>query len=641
MKKIPLRYVTLFWVAGVFLVVNTLARAGLIVFDRNVDNVMPLHLLQIFGVGAIYDLAALCYVLPFFALLALVWPNNAWGRKAHATVVGVCFALATFGMLFVVISEFIFWNEFSSRFNFIAVDYLIYMREVSGNIRESYPVGAILGVLGLITAAFFFFFRKPLWRAASGDGGRLRWRTAISGAVFALPVCSFYLIDDALHEKIATPSVRELAANGYYEFMRAFRSNDLDYSAFYKVLPAEDVRREVQAHLPGSRWTDSWIIERKINTVGAAKPLNVVLVSIESLGADYVESYGGLKGLTPNLDRFAAQGMMFTNLYATGLRTVRGLEALTLSIPPTPGHAVPVRKNNKGFQTIGGVFRDQGYESIYVYGGYSYFDNMQDFFGGNGYTVIDRTAIDKKDISHETIWGVADEDLFRLAVREIDQRVLAGKKVFAHVMTTSNHRPFTYPVERIDIPSGKNRDGAVKYTDWAIGQFIKDAATRPWFKNTVFILVADHTSHGRGRANLSPENYHIPMIIYAPGIVPARRIDTLASQLDVAPTILALLNIGYTSHFYGHDILSEGRQHQRAFMSNYLTVGMLRDGMVVELSPKQRVNVVRADNGSPIALDDAKATTLVRQAIANYQSTSEMLREHRAATSTKRVSTHE
>jgi hypothetical protein len=159
------------------------------------------------------------------------------------------------------------------------------------------------------------------------------------------------------------------------------------------------------------------VLERHIAAAGHPKPLNVVLVSIESLGADYVESFGGRKGLTPNLNRLAAQGMMFTDVYATGLRTVRGLEALTLSIPPTPGHAVPMRKNNKGFQTIGGVFRDNGYESLYLYGGYSYFDNMNDFFGGNGYTVIDRTAIAKENITHENVWGVADEDLFRQAIR--------------------------------------------------------------------------------------------------------------------------------------------------------------------------------------------------------------------------------
>ena len=187
-----------------------------------------------------------------------------------------------------------------------------------------------------------------------------------------------------------------------------------------------------------------------------------MLVSIESLGWDYVGALGGKPGLTPNLDRLAADGMLFTQMYATGQRTVRGLEALTLSVPPTPGHAVPMRPDNKGFQTIGGIFKQHGYEPLYLYGGYSYFDNMKDFFSGNGYTVIDRNSIDAADIHHETIWGVADEDLFTLALRELDQRAAVGKLFFAHIMTTSNHRPFTYPADRIDVPSGSGRPGAVK-----------------------------------------------------------------------------------------------------------------------------------------------------------------------------------
>ena len=273
---------------------------------------------------------------------------------------------------------------------------------------------------------------------------------------------------------------------------------------------------------------------------------------------------------------------------------MRGLEALTLSIPPTPGHAVPVRKNNKGFQTVGGVLKEQGYEPIYLYGGYSYFDNMSDFFGGNGYTVIDRGSLARDEISHETIWGVADEDLFTLTVREIDARAAAGRKVFAHVMTTSNHRPFTYPSGRIDIPSGSGRDGAVKYSDWAIGELMRQASTRSWYKDTLFVFVADHTSRARGNADLPPDRYHIPLIFYAPNVLAARTIETVASQIDVGPTMLALLNVSYTSRFFGQDILTEGQHHQRALMANYLTVGQMKDGIVVELSPKRGARVLDA-----------------------------------------------
>jgi phosphoglycerol transferase MdoB-like AlkP superfamily enzyme len=217
---------------------------------------------------------------------------------------------------------------------------------------------------------------------------------------------------------------------------------------------------------------------------------------------------------------------------------------------------------------------------------------------------------------------VADEDLFTLALRELDSRDKAGKPFFAHVMTTSNHRPFTYPDSRIDIASNTGRDGGVKYTDWAIGNFMDEARKKPWFNNTLFVIVADHTHKGRGRQELPPENYHIPMVIFAPKHIQPGRVDTLASQIDVAPTILGLLNFNYESKFYGHDILREGRKHPRALLANYQTVGYYEQGRVVELKPNQRSRVVMASDGS-LAPNDALSATLTAEAISYYQLASE------------------
>ncbi len=630
-RLFPARYTFLLWLGGLFLVLNSCVRAGLLAFEGLASVALPLWgYAEVFATGALYDAAALAYVLVPFALLALVWTDSARGRRGHAIVATALLVTTLAAMLFTGVAEGVFWNEFASRFNFIAVDYLIYTREVIGNVQESYPVAMILSGIGLVAAFIVFVLRKPVWRSASGSGGTWRQRVGATLILVALPVAVFFGVGDTPREAIASAAGRELAGNGAYEFMRAYRSNDLDFQKFYRILaPGQanlQVREEFSEARSNAQFTgSSHPLERQVGSGNASKPHNVVMVSIESLGSDFVESFGGKPGLTPNLDRLAHAGMMFTNVYATGLRTVRGLEALTLSIPPTPGHAVPMRANNKGFQTFGGVFKEQGYEPLYVYGGYSRFDNMRDFFGGNGYTVIDRSAIASKDISHETIWGVADEDLFKLTLREIDARAAKGTKVFAHVMTTTNHRPFTYPAGRIDIPSGTGRDGAVKYTDWAIGEFVRLAATRPWFADTVFVFVADHTSNGRGRTNLPPENYRIPLIVYAPGIIAPRHIDTLASQIDVAPTVLALLDVSYVSRFFGHDILTEGQLHQRAFMSNYLTVGYMQDGRVVELSPKRGVKVVDARTGAP-STDDAKLTAhLSDEASAYYQLATQVL----------------
>ncbi len=366
-------------------------------------------------------------------------------------------------------------------------------------------------------------------------------------------------------------------------------------------------------------------VERDVVGHGLEKRLNVVLISVESLSAEFLTPFGNRHGITPNLDRLATAGMLFTHVYATGTRTVRGLEALTLSIPPTPGNSIVKRPNNDRLYTLGEIFAEHGYEPLYLYGGYGYFDNMNAFFGGNGYTVIDRTAIPKEAIHMENIWGVADEDLFTLAIDQLDQRQAAGKPFFAHIMTTSNHRPFTYPAGRIDIPSGSGREGAVKYTDWAIGDFIERAGAKPWFADTVFVIVADHTASGRGKTDLPVEQFLIPLIIYAPGHIAPARIDTLASQIDVAPTLLALLNFTYRSRFFGQDIIAEGPRHQRAFLANYQTVGYLEDGVLVELRPQQRWRLVDPVSGKELPADE-KGKQLLDEAISYYQAASEAYR---------------
>ena len=145
------------------------------------------------------------------------------------------------------------------------------------------------------------------------------------------------------------------------------------------------------------------------------------------------------------------------------------MEALTLALPPTPGRSLIKRPRNENLFTLGSVFRSRGYDTAFIYGGFGYFDNMNYFFGNNGYRVIDRTS-PGADITFANVWGACDEDLFRWTMREADASFAANKPFHFFVMTTSNHRPFTYPEGKIDLPSKESgRSGAVKYSDFAIG----------------------------------------------------------------------------------------------------------------------------------------------------------------------------
>ncbi|MGB2817245.1 MAG: LTA synthase family protein [Burkholderiaceae bacterium] len=610
-------------------VVSFLSRVGLALFDADPAHFLPWRAAGWLAIGTVYDLATGAFWILPFALVAWLWPAKR--LRVGLRLVFVVFGLvACAALALTTASEFVFWNEFSSRFNFIAVDYLIYTREVIGNIRESYPMLPIMLGLAGLAAIMAWFTVGPLWRAGAATTMNFGQRSAWMAGYVLAAVVSFVTVPATWKEFSASVQSQQLAGNGVWEFFHAFNTNEIDYDRFYTTVSIErafkELRREfTEAGLPDFTGNEAMPIERRIHPSGPEKPLNVVLVSVESLSAEYLGKFGNTKGLTPNLDRLADEGMLFTRLYATGTRTVRGLEALALSLPPTPGHSVVKRPNNENLRTIGEVFKEKGYESLYLYGGYGYFDNMEHFFGSNGYTVIDRRAIDKADIHYENIWGVADEDLFTQTLRELDQRHAAGRKFFAHVMTTSNHRPYTYPAGRIDIPPATGPDGAVKYTDWALGDFIERARTRPWFEDTVFVIVADHCAAARGKTDLPLDRFHIPMLIYSPKHVPPARIETIASQIDVPPTILALLNFGYVSRFFGQDILTEGKTHQRAMMANYQTVGYYEKDTVVELRPQRRVRVVDAASGKELPASD-QTRHLTDEAIGYYQAASSAFR---------------
>lgn len=627
------RYRIFLVLVSVYIAVSLVTRITLLIYEGDSSLYQVSTVAEVLAVGLLYDLAALSWILPLFALNAFIWPNSVCGRTLHKWSTTALFCAGVVTLLFQTMAEFLFWNEFSARFNFIAVDYLVYTREVVGNIWQSYPLEWLLLALAIVSLVVIVGLGPTTLRLAYGHAPAWRRRLAITFGIAALPAVVFFGLGEGPHNVLASPAERELASNGLYSLFRAFRNNDLDFDKFYATRDL-DVRTAalseelVEARSQSTSLTPGRGMERKVVSQAPKNKKNVVLISIESLGSDYVEAFGGRPGLTPNLSALTDESLSFHHLYATGLRTVRGLEAITLSVPPTPGHAVPARVNNRGLMSIGSVLNDNGYDTVYIYGGYSIFDNMRSFFSGNGYDVRDRTDIASSDIHHETIWGVADEDLFDLVLRELDQRATRPTPFFAHIMTTSNHRPYTYPDGRIDIPSHTGRDGAVKYTDWAIGKFLRDAKDKPWFTDTMFVILADHTSHGRGRVDLPPENYRIPMWIYAPGFVKPGRIDYVASQIDIAPTVLGLLNLTYTSDFFGQDILREGPYHQRAFLANYLTVGYMEDGLVVELAPQNRIRVLRADDGTVVPNSDLKAQHLILEAISYYQTAAAYIHEN-------------
>jgi len=228
----------------------------------------------------------------------------------------------------------------------------------------------------------------------------------------------------------------------------------------------------------------------------------------------------------------------------------------------------------------------------------------------------------------QNAWGMSDEDIYTQTLKVADADHASGKPFFLQLMTTSNHRPYTYPDGRVDIPSGDGREGAVKYTDYAIGQLLAQARDKPWFKQTVFIFVADHTAGSAGKEDLPVANYHIPLFIYAPAHVQPREFSDVASQIDLAPTLLGLLNMDYVSTFFGRNVLRNDRAPGRALLGNYQHLGLFDGSSLAILSPRK--NMRRHDDALGLSHEVVVDATdaLQRRNIAYYQGASHAFQKH-------------
>jgi len=626
------RYVLL--ILGAWLGIFSLTRGVLLAAHWADSQTGLFDLFHIFGIGLAYDLGFLLYAAAPLTLYAFLCPNGLWRTRWHQAALHILFGLSLFVMLFAAVSEWVFWDEFGVRFNFIAVDYLVYSKEVVNNIVESYPVFWILGTLALVAIGVAVGLRRrvqtlldsaPLITRKSGFAG-------VAGLVSLATLSAALLGQDFPRSLGGNAYQSELASNGPFQFFAAFRNNELDYRQFYATLPETQVagllREEVGE--PNARFvgSDPQDIRRVIDNPGTPRRLNVILVTIESLSAKYLGSFGDKHGLTPNLDKLRGQSLAFSNFYATGTRTDRGLEAITLSVPPTPGRSIVKRIGREsGFASLGRQFNDQGYDSVFLYGGRGYFDNMNAFFGGNGYRIVDQSSVPDSEMGFTNAWGMSDEDLYRQALKVADADQAAGKPFFLQLMTTSNHRPYTYPEGRIDIPSGQGRDGAVKYTDHAIGEFLAQAQRKPWFDNTVFVFVADHTAGSAGKEDLPVANYHIPLFIYAPSVIAPREVTAVASQIDLAPTLLGLLNFDYTSSFFGHNVLAANAPEGRALIGNYQHLGLFDGTNLAILSPRKAMRRHDDALGSSREISADTSDPLVRRDIAYYQGTSHDFRK--------------
>lgn len=608
----------------VFLSVSLLTRLVLLFIATGRTSFSFMDLVTVFSVGTFFDLVTLSYFLLPFALVLMLLPNRYFNSRLNRFLGFCVFYGALLLVVFCASGEYFFFDEFSARYNFIAVDYLIYTREVIRNVLESYSMPAIMGGLMAFSLILFLLCQPALKRSLAA---RDSFRTRMLGGVFMLFIAGLSLafVTDDMARMSTNNYVNELSRNGMHGFFGAFRSNKLNYLQFYPtknrahvIAGLRELVMEPDAMpLPGGTKG----VGRMVPGSGREKRMNLVFIVEESMSGAFMAHFGNTENLTPNLDRLADQGVFFQHMYATGTRTTRGLEAISLSVPPTPGRSIVKRPHNENLFSMASVLKPRGYDLKFLYGGDGYFDNMNYFFTHNGFKKIDRDDMPDEDIVFENAWGVSDEDIFRVCLAELDQSYDPSRPFCRLIMTTSNHRPYTYPEGRVDIPSHTGRAGAVKYADYALGAFMEQAKQKPWFDNTLFVIIADHCASVMGKVALPVDRYRIPCVLYAPSRVQPARIDSLCSQIDVLPTVFGMLGFTYESHFFGENVMNApaDQEWDRAFVSTYDRLGYYKKDRLVLLDVQQKASMYDVDEQLKSTLLTTVDPVLLDEAISYYE----------------------
>ncbi len=587
--------------------------------------------LRCFGVGAWRDVGiSILFSLPWlFWIFALPrrWSAMKWNHRFFS----FSYVAAWMGFLFLLVTEYYFFEEFKSRFNTVAIDYLIFPQEVFTNLWEAYPITKVLALCLAAAIGLGFAFQKLINRIWSEPirRGKVFHQFSLAIIFFAVVIGSLRFV--TIHfsrERL----INELANNGMISVAVAAWSHNLDYAAFYPVMSREDAfaraRKIIAA--PGEEFTgppDS--LNRRVPGDPKRPRLNVILMLEESLGSEFWGSLGRKKTLTPELDRLSEEGMFFVNMYATGNRTVRGFEGILSSFPPLPGDSIVKRDRSENVETIARVLRRDGYRTAFIYGGRGLFDGMGSFTSKNGY----ERFIEQKDFpkpTFTTAWGVCNEDLYRKTIEECRELDRKGEPFLITTLSVSNHKPYTYPPGRIsEDPKKQKRGNAVKYTDWALGQFFAAAKKEKFWTNTIFVVVADHGARVYGSQSIPIHSYEIPLLILGPAAVktPSRH-EQLGSQLDVAPTILGLLGRPYETIFFGHDLLKMPAEQHRVLVNHNRDIGIAWGEHLVVMSMNKKLEYYHGNPKTgdllPVNSPDSIDKKLENDAIALFQTADDL-----------------
>ena len=579
-------------------------------------------LLQVMASGLRMDTLLLAMVLVLPVSLTLLLPGFIIETFIYRSAVSLF--LSAWGLLFALMefSTPVYADFFDSRPGRIFFEYLSYPREIGLMLLNGFFIESVLVITG--TLFFVVTLYLGLGRLQARQG---RWSYGARLIAFPLVLALLVLAGRSTfgHRPINASSVafsndqllNELALSSTYTLLYAIYGlkNEGDSAGLYPQMPQAEVLQRARTATfvdPAKFRHPDFPTLHGVEGARLGKPKNIVVLLEESMGARFIGKLGGLP-LSPELDALADEGIWFTNLYATGIRSARGIEAVVTGFPPSASRSVlKLGLAQQDFYTVAQTLKSKGYRNYFIYGGESHFDNMRGFLLNNGFDVV----VDEEDYAqwkYKGSWGVSDEDVFDKA-----HEIFQGEQqpFFALVFSSSFHSPYEFPDGRIQLYDDEKftKFNAVKYADYAIGYFFRKAKQSSYWNDTIFLVVADHDERPRGSSLVPVSSYHIPGLILGADIAPMIY-SKVTSQIDLLPTLLNLSGISANVPYIGQDIFLRPDDYPgRALMqfgNNHAY--MLGDQVVIHASGKEAMQFVYRDKRlEPTRLD----TGLSKDALA-------------------------
>ena len=600
------------------MVFYTLARVEFLVWNWNLFHSKSVSdLLWSFFVGMRFDLsAAFCGVAPALLLSLVPWPkswNPLWEKVTWAVF---CVINVPFLILNLVDTEFI--NFVGRRFTY---DTIFILNEAQGkmlNFIGSYWLLFLINTL--IVAAFMFLAWKVVRRP-----GNIHWVSSGKAwgahSLVCFLVLAFAVIGvrggfqrkpiNFVNANVFTaPLLNNLVLNSTFTFIKSYGRNEIKHEKYFAN--KEDMLRLLNGSL-----TSSILKDRPV------KPQNIVIVMLESFGSEYLGPVDGVSR-TPFLDSLMKKSLTFEHAYANGRRSIEGVAAIMAGIPALMSEPfISSHFTANYFLGLGTLLADKKYSTSFFHGGHNgtmYFDSFMQSAGVEKYYGATQYGNSADD---DGVWGIWDEPFLQWMLTQVNAM---PQPFMTSVFTLSSHQPFKIPAKYQD----QFKEGAlpilktISYTDMALEKFFTEAAKQPWYKDTLFIVTADHTSlHYRPEYTNEVGDYKVPLFFYHPTFkFPKVDEQMVVQQIDILPTILDFLNIRQKEENYlGSSIFTEGDKVAVTFNDGIYQL-MAKDYRIrwaLGQSEPQMFAIGDRDGKTPLAEPASRKEELIQKLKANIQ----------------------